>query len=138
MKKCLLRLLITLPLIILLTTNAFALDDEEFISQQYKNSEAFELIGDLPNETQEMLNSLGIDQVEFSKISNISFKNIIEMMKEIVRGEIKSPFRFLFTMTGVLILIAIAKTIVSTENNEAIEVLSIPFVVVCLTLAIRN
>lgn len=132
MKKILLKLLLTLPLIVLLTTNAFALEDEEFINQQYENSEAFELIDDLPNETQEMLSSLGVDQVEFSKISNISFKNIIEMMKEIIHGEIKNPFRFLFAMTGVLILIAIAKTIVSTENNEAIDLACSLFFIIAI------
>lgn len=121
MKKCLLVFLLILPLTVMFSTNVFALENEDFASEQYEKSGANELIDELSSETQDMLETLGIDQVEFSKISNISFKNIIKMMVDIVHGEAKSPFRFLFTMTGVLMLIAIAKTIISTENNEALD-----------------
>ncbi len=121
MKKCLLILLITLSSIILLSTTVLALDEQGFINEQYESSGAQELIGELPEETQEMLESLGIDQVGFSQINNISFKKLIEMIRDIVTGQIESPFRFLAIMTGILILISISKTIVPAESNRAVD-----------------
>jgi len=121
MKRIVFILLVAVLMLLVLSPIVFAADEQNFIEQQYETSGAQDLIGELPKETQDMLDSIGVDQVEFSQLYNVSFTRLLEMFKNIVLGELENPLKFLVVMVGVLILISIVQTIVPQENNKAVE-----------------
>lgn len=130
MKRIFYIITVLLLLIIPLSLNAFAAEDEEFIEQQYEDSGANELIRELPEETREMLESLGVEKIEFDKISDISFSRLMELIVNIVKGKLENPLKFMTVMIGVFILLAIIRTIVPVNDNKALDLACSLFMII--------
>ncbi|MEG2051065.1 MAG: hypothetical protein RR012_02065 [Oscillospiraceae bacterium] len=132
MKRIILALIIVVNFVLLFSVNVFAKDEKEFIKEQYESSGAQELIGELPSETQGMLNSLGIKEVEFNQLYNISFKNFVLMFKNIILGELENPLNFVVIMVGILILMSIVQTIVPPDENKAVDLICSLFFIIAV------
>lgn len=131
MKKIVYIFSIVILMLISLTLTGFATNDEqEFIDQQYEASGANELVRDLPKETREMLESLGVNKLEFDKINEISFGRLMELIANIVKGDLENPLKFMIVMIGIFILIAIVQTIVPDNDNKALDLACSLFIII--------
>ena len=130
MKRIIFTSLLAVLMVLIFSPVAFAVDENDFVEQQYETSGARDLIGDLPKETQDILDSMGVDKVDFSQLYNVSFTRLLEMFKNIVLGELENPLKFLVVMVGVLMLISIAQTIVPQDKNKALELVCALFFII--------
>ena len=132
MKKVFATFILVVSLIVLFTTTGFALDQDEFLKQQYESSGAGELMNELPRETQEMLRSLGIDEVEFNQLYKVSYSNLFGVLKDVVLGQLDNPLKFVVVMVGILILMSIVQTIVPPDDNKAVDLICSLFFIIAV------
>ena len=68
-----------------------------------------ELYSSLPDETQELLESTGIDELSFESIFSVSPKRVIELMKKLITGGIEAPTKSLVKLIAVIIILSVAE-----------------------------
>lgn len=130
MKKIINVVFLSIIMILTLSLTCFAVNDEEFIEEQYEASGANELIRELPKETREMLESLGVKKVEFDNINEISFRRLVELIVNLAKGNLENPLKFMTVMIGVFILISVVRTLVPQEDNKALDLACSLFIII--------
>ncbi|MDR0314832.1 MAG: stage III sporulation protein AE [Oscillospiraceae bacterium] len=139
MKKFI-KTIITLIIFILLTTMpAYAITDErdkEFMDQQYDVIDSAGLTRELPEETRELLESLGIENIEFNEVYNLSFTKVFSLLKSLVTGELNSPIKFMAIMVGVIILLSVADALLPQSSHEAARLVCSLFFIISVVGAV--
>lgn len=97
-----------------------------------KQSGAQELLDSLPQDTSNSLADIGVSSIDYSQLSSISFRDIINEITDIAVKEGKTPLSILASLIAVMLLYSILyslKTSVKTTSMQ--QVLS-----VCVTLCV--
>ncbi|MBE6741842.1 MAG: hypothetical protein E7570_06000 [Ruminococcaceae bacterium] len=117
------RFLIVFILVLLVPFNAFALDGEEYndLLSGYDLSAFKEELG---SDTYEILTELGLDEFDYNNLSSLSFESVIDIVKEIILGKIKSPIKSMLSILIFIILSALFKSMKTDENEEMSSVYS--------------
>jgi stage III sporulation protein AE len=90
----------------------YNMDASGLYAQQAEASGADSLYGDLPTETQELLGELGIESIDFYAILNTSPTAIIDLLMDMVTGQMAAPLKTMMQLVGILLLLAAAQSIV--------------------------
>ena len=115
MKMKILKIITAVIILILFCSNlALAAGSEETTSQYYEEqlqfSGAQELKKSLPDETQKMLEQIGIEKVDFYTIFDASPRKIIDLFINILRGRMNHPLATMTKIMGILVLMALANS----------------------------
>lgn len=109
----------------------------EIISEQLEASGANELKDHLPDETLDMLSELGINDIDFEAVMNISPKVFWNMLVNIVSGKIPNPVKIAASIMGVILLCSTLEGFKSQKNEQILGgIYSLISVIVIITLMI--
>lgn len=80
--------------------------DNEYIDSQLNESGVTDVYNDLDKQTKELLKDLGIDEVNFEKVFNISFSSFFDSLAEIFKSKMKTPFNCFLSIIAIIVLCA--------------------------------
>lgn len=120
--------------------------DIEFFDEQIESSGASELMNKLSDEEKDLLEKLGITDIDFDSVFSASPRRIFDFFFEIIRNEYSSPFNcFVSLLVIVIIMAAVGQFIPEDgENSRAVcfisEIIAALYVIVplasCITRAV--
>lgn len=107
-------------------------------SAQSFNKQTDELIDSLPQSTKELLNELGLDDVNIYSLNNLSFEKIIEIIKLLAKDNYKTPFSITATVIAIMLLCAVLQSFRdSLKSNAMQEVISV-VATLCITASLLS
>jgi len=114
MKMKIIKIIPALIILLIMCSNfALAAGSEEttqYYDEQLQASGAEELKESLPKETQDMLEQIGIEKVDFYTIFDASPRKIIDLFINILRGRMNDPIAVMTKIIGILVLMALANS----------------------------
>lgn len=97
-------------IILSFSVNAYAAGESEYYNGQVESSGAEDILSGLDSETKERLGELGIEDVNFSSLFDVSFSKIFSFVKKAAEGKLESPLKSLMKLLSVIILIAVCES----------------------------
>ncbi len=136
--------------LIIIVFNALSFNAEaydiEFFDEQIESSGASELMNKLSDEEKDLLEKVGITDIDFDSVFSASPRRIFDFFFEIIRNEYSSPFNcFVSLLVIVIIMAAVGQFIPEDgENSRAVcfisEIIAALYVIVplasCVTRAV--
>ena len=121
---------IFITIIVIVSFSAVSVNAEE--TMIYDMSEIYENISP---ETKKSLEKLGIDSVDYNKLSQLSFSSIIDEISNIATDNISAPLKGLVTIISLILLSSILYSYKNTLSDTSSTVLNIT-TVLCITSAV--
>ena len=87
--------------------NTYKNEAEQLGDEFLKENEAEALLEELPDDTKEVLSSLGIDNLSYDAVINIDAKTAFSSVISFFAGEIVSPIKYSIIVFGIISLISI-------------------------------
>jgi len=107
MKKIVCLLILSL-IIVAFSTKAYAAEkQEDYYSQQFKQSGAEDLSDNLPNDTRKALEDLGIQDANWQSITSITPKGIFQQILSLIGGKTAEPLKAAISVIAVMLLCAL-------------------------------
>ncbi len=99
------------------SVNAYAAGESEYYNGQVESSGAEDILSGLDSETKERLGELGIEDVNFSSLFDVSFSKIFSFVKKAAEGKLESPLKSLMKLLSVIILIAVCESFMPDDDK---------------------
>lgn len=104
-------------IILSFSVNAYAAGESEYYNGQVESSGAEDILRGLDSETKERLGELGIEDVNFSSLFDVSFSKIFSFVKKAAEGKFESPLKSLMKLLSVIILIAVCESFMPDDDK---------------------
>lgn len=104
-------------IILSFSVNAYAAGESEYYNGQVESSDAEDILSELDSETKERLGELGIEDVNFSSLFDVSFSKIFSFVKKAAEGKLESPLKSLMKLLSVIILIAVCESFMPDDDK---------------------
>lgn len=104
-------------IILSFSVNAYAAGESEYYNGQVESSGAEDILSGLDSETKERLGELGIEDVNFSSLFDVSFSKIFSFVKKAAEGKLESPLKSLMNLLSVIILIAVCESFMPDDDK---------------------
>ena len=104
-------------IILSFSVNAYAAGESEYYNGQVESSGAEDTLSGLDSETKERLGELGIEDVNFSSLFDVSFSKIFSFVKKAAEGKLESPLKSLMKLLSVIILIAVCESFMPDDDK---------------------
>ena len=104
-------------IILSFSVNAYAAGESEYYNGQVESSGAEDILSGLDSETKERLGELGIEDVNFSSLFDVSFSKIFSFVKKAAEGKLESPLKSLMKLLSVIILIAVCESFMPDDDK---------------------
>ncbi len=104
-------------IILSFSVNAYAAGESEYYNGQVESSGAEDILSELDSETKERLGELGIEDVNFSSLFDVSFSKIFSFVKKAAEGKLESPLKSLMKLLSVIILIAVCESFMPDDDK---------------------
>lgn len=104
-------------IILSFSVNAYAAGESEYYNGQIESSGAEDILSGLDSETKERLGELGIEDVNFSSLFDVSFSKIFSFVKKAAEGKLESPLKSLMKLLSVIILIAVCESFMPDDDK---------------------
>lgn len=104
-------------IILSFSVNAYAVGESEYYNGQVESSGAEDILSGLDSETKERLGELGIEDVNFSSLFDVSFSKIFSFVKKAAEGKLESPLKSLMKLLSVIILIAVCESFMPDDDK---------------------
>lgn len=104
-------------IILSFSVNAYAAGESEYYNGQVESSGAKDILSELDSETKERLGELGIEDVNFSSLFDVSFSKIFSFVKKAAEGKLESPLKSLMKLLSVIILIAVCESFMPDDDK---------------------
>lgn len=104
-------------IILSFSVNAYAAGESEYYNGQVESSGAEDILSGLDGETKERLGELGIEDVNFSSLFDVSFSKIFSFVKKAADGKLESPLKSLMKLLSVIILIAVCESFMPDDDK---------------------
>jgi len=127
-------IILSLLLFILLSPNAKAVEDE-FFKEQYDALGVDELLESLDDETLEMLEELGITEIDFDNLFNVTPKRIFSLILDIIKGKADSPIKIFATVSIIIILFSIIESLFPKGEKLRLTISSVSILICTSILA---
>ncbi len=112
--KLIVVLSVCVVILILFKVSAFA---ETYANDTFDAVGAAEVYSAVPEEVKELLTELGITELDFSSIFNVTAKDIWLLVKKLITGGIESPVNSLVRLIAVIIMLAICECFVPDDSK---------------------
>lgn len=90
---------------------------EDASSELIKSGGGDELFSSLPDETRELLENTGVDEISFENIFSVSPKSLLGLVKKLVTGGIEAPTKSLIKLIAVIILLSVAECFMPEDGQ---------------------
>ncbi len=107
-------LIFSLIFFIVLPVSSFAQSAE---SELYGATEADEIYSAIPEDVKNMLEELGITELDFDSIFNVSAKDIRDLFIKLITGGVESPMNSLVRLLAVIIMLAVFECFVPDDSK---------------------
>lgn len=97
---------------------SYAANIDEYYKDQLEVSGAKELSDYLSEETAEYLEKLGCADIEFEKLFDVSGGEIFNLILEIIKDSIKSPWKGFLTASGTVILVSVCSSFFPDDEKS--------------------
>lgn len=104
-------------IILSFSVNAYAAGESEYYNGQVESSGAEDILSGLDSETKERLGELGIEDVNFSSLFDVSLSKIFSFVKKAAEGKLESPLKSLMKLLSVIILIAVCESFMPDDDK---------------------
>lgn len=104
-------------IILSFSVNAYAAGESKYYNGQVESSGAEDILSGLDSETKERLGELGIEDVNFSSLFDVSFSKIFSFVKKAAEGKLESPLKSLMKLLSVIILIAVCESFMPDDDK---------------------
>lgn len=104
-------------IILSFSVNAYAAGESEYYNGQVESSGAEDILSGFDSETKERLGELGIEDVNFSSLFDVSFSKIFSFVKKAAEGKLESPLKSLMKLLSVIILIAVCESFMPDDDK---------------------
>lgn len=122
MKRVLIIFLLLFPLLFVqASAQEQESDYEEYYQGQLDSSGAKELISTLPDDTRELLEELGMEDLDYSEIVNFDPKRLLSLLTDIISGEMASPLKAGGAALGIIILCAVLEGFKSAGTGKTLD-----------------
>lgn len=132
MKRILTLFVCLIITVIFLSPVTFADELNESYNEILKNSNADEFFNELPDETQELLDGLGIDFTEFNSINNLTFKKALDTFLEILGNKKSGAMQFGIVIITFSLISAAFSGLFETRLNKSFT--TFEYISVCMIL----
>lgn len=111
---------IKVPFVLLITSIIFC-GFNILVSAEESKSELFEAVGaeklfdSIPDDAQNLLSELGITEIDFDSIFNVTAEDAWLLTKKLLTGAIESPIKSLVRLMAVIILLAVCECFVPED-----------------------
>lgn len=122
-------------IILSFSVNAYAAGESEYYNGQVESSGAEDILSGLDSETKERLGELGIEDVNFSSLFDVSFSKIFSFVKKAAEGKLESPLKSLMKLLSVIILIAVCESFMP-DNDKMKNVINMAAVLFSVTVIV--
>ena len=133
--KQILTVLVTGLFLLILSVPVSAAVSNPDGQEQMRASGADRLTDALTREDRERLKSLGIDEVDFDSLLNVSPRRVFDLFFDVVRREYPSPLRAFLSSVAVLLMLAAAQSFAQTKAFGS-AVTQLGCIVLALMLAV--
>lgn len=89
----------------------------EYYIEQYESSGADKLIDALPKETRDYMESVGLSDIDFYAIFDVSPKSLLDLLFKIASGNIDAPLKGTIKVIGIIFLSAIVRSLFLSDNK---------------------
>ena len=90
---------------------------EDGTDRMLASSGAQELFEALPDETAELFNAAGIDELSFDSIFSVSGKDVLNIFRRLITGKIEAPTRSLVRLLAVIILLSVFECFLPEDDS---------------------
>lgn len=133
----------TLVIFISCSFPVFAQDENntqtnDYYTQQYEASGAQQLPQSLPEETQKILQELGVADMDFYSILALSPSAVLDSLFSLLYGQMKQPVAATVKVIGILLLLAVAESFAPKESKlrQCVLFVGAALLVLCLLPAL--
>ncbi len=98
---------VLLFILFVFSVQASAANIDEYNGDSLEACGADELSEYLSDETEDYLEKIGCDDIDFEKMLDVSPKVVFQLIFDMVRGEIKEPLKALLKVTGIVLLVSV-------------------------------
>ncbi|MBQ6707680.1 MAG: hypothetical protein IJM97_01875, partial [Clostridia bacterium] len=78
--------------------------DEDFLKKQYEALGVDEMLDVLDDDTLALLDDLGLNEINFESLFNVSPGKVFSLLIQIIRGKVASPVKILVTLFSIVLL----------------------------------
>lgn len=121
-------------LLIFLSVDSYAAQ-EGYYRGQMESSGAENLYEGLDESTKEELEKLGIENVDFSSLFDVSFSKIFSFIKRTAEGKLDTPLKSLMKLLGVIILAAVCESFMP-DDDKMKRLINMTSSLFCITVII--
>ncbi len=130
-KQTALMLLAALLLTLLLTVTAAGAGTGGNIDSYTDKSDSEELFSALDDSTKELLDELGVRDVDINELYDIGFDRLIDSFFGLLTGSLKEKASVFLSITGVLILSGVIAAVCGEEHKKGAEIIGYCAVALC-------
>lgn len=111
------KILTALMIAVVFSVNAFASNTDEYYKDSLEASGAKELADYLSDETEDYLEKLGCDGLDFEKILSVSPESVFSLILDTVREGYKKPLKCALSVSGIVLLASISSAFFSNDEK---------------------
>lgn len=90
-----------------------------------------ELYDNVPDDVKTLFEKLGIDELSFDSIFNVTAKDIVGLIKNLVTGSVESPLKSTVRLIAVIIILAVGESFIPEETKVS-AVVELVGVLLCI------
>lgn len=102
---------------IMFSVNAFASNTNEYYKDSIEASGANKLADYLSDETEEYLEKLGCEDLDFEKILSVSPKSVFSLLLDTLRKGYKKPLECALSVSGIVLLVNVSSAFFSDDEK---------------------
>lgn len=115
--KAVKTVLLCIVLLFSLSSFAIAAEVQDDYSSLMKSTGADKLYDLLDDDVKEALSELGINEVDFSALFDVSISKVFNLIKNASIGSLEAPFKSLMKLICVIILISLGESFIPDDNK---------------------
>ncbi|MBQ3004959.1 MAG: hypothetical protein IJD88_03420 [Clostridia bacterium] len=85
--------------------------DEDFLKKQYEALGVDEMLDVLDDDTLALLDDLGLNEINFESLFNVSPGKVFSLLIQIIRGKVASPVKILVTLFSIVLLFSVCESL---------------------------
>lgn len=129
--KALLKAIAVVMIMLISAFNAYSIEESEYLKEQLEAAGAEELYSSINDESKGILASLGIENVDFSSLFDISPQKVFSSVKNIAEGKAKEPVRAVIKIMGIVVMLSMGEAFLP-ENEKMKSLLNTVGVLLCV------
>ncbi|MEG2396562.1 MAG: hypothetical protein RSB11_05955 [Oscillospiraceae bacterium] len=137
MKRKVMGCILIIILLTVFSQNVFA---ETASTEELDKSIQNEILSEIDSTTNDLLNQIGIDEINYEDLINLSPKSIVKLILNILSGQIAKPFKTISYVLIILIIFAVYSCFINKkDHSQSIqEMLFSMIIIITLTVPISG